>query len=83
MLDRRNQVSTLVTSLHVGYLETDMAAHVDGPKSDPAAVANLALDGVEAGEFEVVADEVSRKVWASLSGPVSGTYPALAPVATH
>ena len=74
---------TLVTSLHVGYMETDMAAHVDGPKSDPAAVANLALDGVEAGEFEVVADQVSRTVKASLSGPVSGTYPALAPVATH
>ncbi|HEX4252779.1 MAG TPA: SDR family oxidoreductase, partial [Pseudonocardia sp.] len=74
---------TLVTALHVGYMDTDMAAHVEGPKSDPAAIANLALDGVEAGEFEVVADEVSRTVKASLSGPVTGTYPSLAPAAAH
>jgi NAD(P)-dependent dehydrogenase (short-subunit alcohol dehydrogenase family) len=74
---------TLVTALHVGYMDTDMAAHIEGPKSDPAAIANLALDGVEAGEFEVVADEVSRTVKASLSGPVTGTYPSLAPAAAR
>jgi NAD(P)-dependent dehydrogenase (short-subunit alcohol dehydrogenase family) len=70
---------TLVTSLHVGYMDTDMAAHVDGPKSDPAAVANLSLDGIEAGEFEVVADELSHTVKASLAGPLTGTYRSLAP----
>jgi len=74
---------TLVTSLHVGYMDTDMAAHVDGPKSDPAAVANLSLDGIEAGEFEVVADELSHTVKASLAGPLTGTYRSLAPAAAH
>jgi NAD(P)-dependent dehydrogenase (short-subunit alcohol dehydrogenase family) len=74
---------TVVTALHVGYMDTDMAAHVDGPKEDPATVAGLALDGVEAGEFEVVADEKSRQVKSALSGPVTGIYSWLAPVAAH
>ena len=69
---------TLVTALHVGYMDTDMAAHVDGPKSDPQVIANLALDGVEAGQSEVVADDVSRQVRAALSGPLSLLYPDVA-----
>jgi NAD(P)-dependent dehydrogenase (short-subunit alcohol dehydrogenase family) len=74
---------TLVTALHVGYMDTDMAAHVDGPKADPAAVAGLALDGVEAGEFEVIADERSRRIKSALSGPVTDIYSWLTPAPTH
>ncbi|HEV7651249.1 MAG TPA: SDR family NAD(P)-dependent oxidoreductase [Actinophytocola sp.] len=70
--------ATQVTALHVGYLDTDMAAHVDGPKNDPAKIAALALDGFEAGAIEVVADELSRTVKGSLSGPVTGLYPSVA-----
>jgi NAD(P)-dependent dehydrogenase (short-subunit alcohol dehydrogenase family) len=69
---------TLVTALHVGYMDTDMAAQVDGPKSDPLVIANLLLDGVEAGQPEVVADDVSRTVRAALSGPLSALYPEVA-----
>lgn len=69
---------TLVTGLHVGYMDTDMAAHVDGPKTDPLVVANLALDGVEAGAPEVVADDISRTVRSALSGPLSNLYPSVA-----
>ncbi|WP_410594465.1 SDR family oxidoreductase [Amycolatopsis sp. lyj-23] len=68
---------TQVTALHVGYMDTDMAKDVDGPKIDPAIVAGLALDGVEQGRFEVLADDVSRNVRAGLSGDVTGLYPAL------
>ncbi|GAA3408856.1 SDR family NAD(P)-dependent oxidoreductase [Streptosporangium vulgare] len=68
---------TLVTALHVGYMETDMAAHVDGPKSDPAAVARAALDGVEAGRYEVLADAISTRVRAALSGDLTALYPQL------
>ncbi|WP_410635376.1 SDR family oxidoreductase [Amycolatopsis sp. cmx-4-83] len=68
---------TQVTALHVGYMDTDMAKHVDGPKVDPAVVAGLALDGVEAGRFEVLADDVTRNVRAGLSGELPGLYPAL------
>ena len=73
-----SEQKTLVTALHVGYMDTDMAAHVDGPKSDPGVIANLALDGVEAGAPEIVADEVSRTVRAALSGPLSNLYPGVA-----
>ncbi|GLW20844.1 SDR family NAD(P)-dependent oxidoreductase [Microbispora triticiradicis] len=68
---------TLVTALHVGYMDTDMAAHVDGPKVDPAEVAAQALQGIEQGRFEVVADDTSRQVRAMLSGDVAGLYPQL------
>jgi NAD(P)-dependent dehydrogenase (short-subunit alcohol dehydrogenase family) len=68
---------TQVTALHVGYMDTDMAKGVDGPKIDPAVVAGLALDGVEEGRFEVLADDVSRNVRAGLAGDLSGLYPAL------
>jgi NAD(P)-dependent dehydrogenase (short-subunit alcohol dehydrogenase family) len=69
---------TQVTALHVGYMDTDMAKHVDGPKVDPALVAAAALDGVSQGRFEVLADDVSRNVRAGLSGDLAGLYPALA-----
>jgi NAD(P)-dependent dehydrogenase (short-subunit alcohol dehydrogenase family) len=69
---------TQVTALHVGFMDTELVAHVDAPKSDPLAVANLALDGVEAGEPEVVADERSRQVRGALSGPLSLLFPSVA-----
>jgi NAD(P)-dependent dehydrogenase (short-subunit alcohol dehydrogenase family) len=67
-----------VTALHVGYMDTDMAAHVDEPKSDPAAIAALALDAVAAGVPEVVADEISRNVRSGLSADLTALYPQLA-----
>ena len=59
---------TTVTGVHVGYIDTDLAAHVDAPKIAPRDVASQALDGVEAGAAEVLADEVTRGVKAGLSG---------------
>jgi NAD(P)-dependent dehydrogenase (short-subunit alcohol dehydrogenase family) len=50
-----------VTGLHVGYLDTDMASHIaPEDKIDPVQVAALALDGLEAGLTEVLADERAR-----------------------
>ena len=66
-----------VTALHVGYLDTDMAEGVDSPKGDPAVVAALALDGVQAGAFEVLADELSTNVRAGLSADLTALYPQL------
>jgi NAD(P)-dependent dehydrogenase (short-subunit alcohol dehydrogenase family) len=68
---------TRVSSLHVAYMDTDMARDVDAPKSDPADIARIALDGIEAGTPEIVADETSRQVLAGLSGGVSALYPQL------
>ncbi len=57
-----------VAALHVGYMDTDMADFApDDQKSDPAVVAKLALDGLFAGEPEILADELSRAVKAQLS----------------
>ncbi len=57
-----------VTGLYVGYIDTDLAAHVTLPKSDPRAVARAGVDGIEAGADEVLADEITRAVRAALSG---------------
>jgi NAD(P)-dependent dehydrogenase (short-subunit alcohol dehydrogenase family) len=66
-----------VAGLHVGYMDTDMTASLTGPKSDPAEIAKIALDGIEAGDYEIVADETSRQVLAGLSGGVPALYPQL------
>jgi NAD(P)-dependent dehydrogenase (short-subunit alcohol dehydrogenase family) len=56
-----------VTALHVGFMDTDMVAGIDAAKSDPAAVAAAALDGVEQGAYEVLADDITRHVKNSLA----------------
>ncbi|MFC8665312.1 SDR family oxidoreductase [Streptomyces sp. NPDC057199] len=66
-----------VTGLHVGYVDTDMAAKIDAPKSSPEDVAAQALDGIESGAFEVLADDLSRQVKSGLSADLSVLYPQL------
>jgi short-subunit dehydrogenase len=56
-----------VTALHVGFMDTDMTTGIDAAKSDPAVVAAGALDGVEAGVVEVLADDLTRDTKALLS----------------
>ena len=67
-----------VAGLHVGYMDTDMAASVTSAKSDPADIAKIAIDGIEADLDEILADEVSRHVQAGLAGGVAALYPTLA-----
>jgi NAD(P)-dependent dehydrogenase (short-subunit alcohol dehydrogenase family) len=69
---------TRVSALHVGYMDTDMAKGVEAPKSDPSEVARLALDGMVAGNAEIIADEISQQVLAGLSAGVAGLYPQVA-----
>ena len=69
---------TRVSSLHVGYMDTDMTRNIDAPKSDPAVIAKLAIDGIEAGDAEIIADQVSRQVQAGLASGVAGLYPQVA-----
>ncbi|HEV3357534.1 MAG TPA: SDR family oxidoreductase [Pseudonocardiaceae bacterium] len=66
-----------VASLHVGYMDTDMTSTVTDPKHDPLDIARLALDAVAADEYEIVADELSRRVKAGLAGGIDGLYPQL------
>lgn len=57
-----------VSALHVGYMDTDMTAQRHGvDKADPADVATQALDAIEAGRPEILADAVTRQVKQGLS----------------
>lgn len=68
---------TQVVALHVGYMDTDMTAGINAPKSSPDDVAAQVMDGLEAGHFEVLADDISRNVRAALSGDLTVLYPML------
>jgi NAD(P)-dependent dehydrogenase (short-subunit alcohol dehydrogenase family) len=66
-----------VVGVHVGYVDTAMAAHATGPKTDPADLVRTVLDAVEAGEYEVLADDTSVQLKAGLSAPIEAVYPQL------
>ena len=48
---------------------TDMVADSAAPKADPADVAALALDGIEADLTGILADDLSRSVKQGLARP--------------
>jgi NAD(P)-dependent dehydrogenase (short-subunit alcohol dehydrogenase family) len=57
-----------VAALHVGYMDTDMVSYVPADqKTDPEVVAKQALDGLFAGETEILGDSLTREVKAQLS----------------
>ncbi|HWF30306.1 MAG TPA: SDR family oxidoreductase [Mycobacterium sp.] len=61
---------TVVTGVHLGYTDTEMTTGFDVPKNDPRDVARQILDGIERGDAEVLADDMTRQIKAALSGPV-------------
>ena len=68
---------TIVTGLHVGYMDTDLTAGFDAPKADPADVACQTADAIIAGAFELIADESTQLVKAQLSEDLTSLYPQL------
>ncbi len=61
----RNELAaqkTQVLALHMGYVDTDLTRGFDVAKSSPEEIVRRALDGLEAGLEEVLADEVTRQV---------------------
>lgn len=66
---------TRVGGLHVGLMDTDLTASIDAPKENPAAIAQLAVDGIESGAFEIIADAQTSAIRAGLSGGVPALYP--------
>jgi NAD(P)-dependent dehydrogenase (short-subunit alcohol dehydrogenase family) len=58
---------TQVLALHVGFIDTDLTRGFDVPKLAPDAVVRTALDALEAGASEVLADERTRQVRQGLS----------------
>ncbi|WP_062645662.1 SDR family oxidoreductase [Streptomyces maremycinicus] len=67
-----------VTGLHMAYVDTDMTAGIDAPKADPRDIAAAALDGIEAGAHEVLADDTTRWVKSQLSSDLEALYAQLA-----
>ncbi|TFW29937.1 SDR family oxidoreductase [Duganella callida] len=63
--------NTQVLAAHMGYMDTDMTAGIDAPKSAPADIASAIVTALEANEDEVLTDEVSRQVKAGFSLPRS------------
>jgi hypothetical protein len=64
-----------VVAVHASFIDTDMAALTTAPKDTPESVVRQALDAVEAGQTEVLADERSRTVKAELSRDHELIYP--------
>lgn len=58
---------TQVTTLHMAFVDTDLTQGIDAPKSTPEDIASRALDALEAGAEEVLADETTRQVKQGLS----------------
>lgn len=67
-----------VAGLHLGYADTPMTRGINAAKLDPADVVRSAYDGIEAGSYEILADELSGQVKAGLAGPIEALYPQLA-----
>ena len=53
---------TQLVSVHVAFMDTDMASHVPGDKTSPDDVAKQTFAAVESGLPEVLADAVTRQV---------------------
>lgn len=66
-----------VVGVHVGYVDTAMAAHAEAPKVDPADLVTQVFDALEDGRYEVLADENSTRLKAGLSAPLEAVYPQL------
>lgn len=66
-----------VVGVHVGWVDTPMAANAPGPKVAPAELVRQVFDAVEAGEFEVLADDASKQVKGALGAPIEMLYPQL------
>ena len=71
---------TVVTALHLGAADTDVMAGRDMPKTAPGEVVRLALDGIEAGALEVLADEPSPGQGRALLRPSSAPPHRRAPL---
>ncbi|NMO50909.1 SDR family oxidoreductase [Actinoplanes sp. TBRC 11911] len=57
-----------VTALHVAFIDTDFSAHIPAEqKISPVIIAQRALDGLAAGQQEILADDLTRQIKAGLS----------------
>ncbi|UFU07351.1 SDR family oxidoreductase [Ruania halotolerans] len=65
---------TLVQGVLLGAADTDITAGYDGPKIDPRDVPRRSLDGLAVDSIEVIVDEWTAMVKASLAGDPAPFY---------
>lgn len=63
-----------VSGVVLGYADTEMSAHVEGPKSTPAEIARAILDGIANDDDEILCDDRSRSVKRLLSDDQASIY---------
>lgn len=66
---------TQVLGLHMAYVDTDLTRGFDVPKTSPEQIVQRALDGLEAGADEVLADEITQHVKQSMTADRPGYLP--------
>jgi NAD(P)-dependent dehydrogenase (short-subunit alcohol dehydrogenase family) len=69
---------TFVQGVLLGAADTDITAGYDGPKIDPRDVARSSFDGLATGAIEVVVDDWTAMVKASLAGDPAAFYEQVA-----
>jgi NAD(P)-dependent dehydrogenase (short-subunit alcohol dehydrogenase family) len=67
-----------VLGLHVGFIDTDLTKGIDVAKARPEDVVRDTFDALEAGKSEILADDGTRALKASLSNAAPG-YIEIAP----
>lgn len=69
---------TQVLGLHMAYVDTDLTNGFNVPKSSPEAIVKRALDGLESGLDEVLADELTQQVKAGMTAARPSYLPQVA-----
>jgi NAD(P)-dependent dehydrogenase (short-subunit alcohol dehydrogenase family) len=65
-LELRSQ-GTQVIAVHAGYIDTDMTAAINAPKTSPEEVAARIIEGIRNNQEEVLADQTSQEIKAVLA----------------
>lgn len=69
---------TQVLGLHMAFVDTDLTRGLDAPKSSAEDIVSRALDGLEAGQSEVLADALTQQVKQGLTAPTPSYLPQTA-----
>ena len=69
---------TQVLALHMGFVDTDLARGIDAPKTSAEEIVKRALDALESGLDEVLADERARLIKQGLTASRSVYLPQTA-----
>jgi NAD(P)-dependent dehydrogenase (short-subunit alcohol dehydrogenase family) len=66
---------TQVLALHMAFVDTDLVRAIDAPKTSPQDIVKRALDGLESGLDEVLADDSTRHVKQGLTAATPSYLP--------